>query len=159
MRFSIQRTYAGVTGDELKGEPPNNQRQTQEVRGASPEEEVFSGSDVHVARILSYRGIADLRFGNPKTVITELGVLHRLICDVIPNQQTLSTGKAQLTVHAVGLNELPCHGRRDDAGRGRPATRDIHLGVTEDSLGRDIARGSPRHTDSYDHKEGRLHGS
>ena len=33
--------------------------------GASPEEKVFSGSDVHVSRILSYRGITDLGLRDP----------------------------------------------------------------------------------------------
>jgi hypothetical protein len=51
-------------------------------RGPSPEEEVFSGSDVQVSRILPRGGIADLRFGDPEPVITELGVLHRLVCGV-----------------------------------------------------------------------------
>lgn len=48
----------------------------------SPEEEVFSGSDVQVSRILPRGGIADLRFGDPEPVIIELGVLYRLVYDV-----------------------------------------------------------------------------
>ena len=33
--------------------------------GASPEEQMFSGGDVHITRILAHRGIANLRFGDP----------------------------------------------------------------------------------------------
>jgi hypothetical protein len=51
--------------------------------GASPEEQVFSGSDVHIPRILPYRRITDLRFRDPETVMSELGVVGRFVCDVM----------------------------------------------------------------------------
>lgn len=82
MRFLIRRTYAGVAYDEPKrGNLPANGVKLKEC-GASPEEQVFSGSDVHVARILPHRGIADLGFRDPQTVIAEPGVLYRLVCDI-----------------------------------------------------------------------------
>jgi len=67
-----------------EGRPTASVKPKRGVEPYIPEEQVFSGSDVHVARILSHGRIADLGFGNSKTVITELGVLDRLICDVTP---------------------------------------------------------------------------